>query len=1065
MPTIDRRSFLGSLGAVAAVGSLPRPVTAFLVPDHAPQLPAAPRLALFREPEFPTLDARPIRERTLQAAFDGLAVTELGVAELGALAPDAFDVFINPYGSAFPKGAWCTLLDFLAAGGNWVNVGGTPLSVPVRREDRGWRAEIRQTAYHKALGITQAFPVDVDDLTGYVANPRVAAARALAGGIEADTVYELYYRLTREKEFPDEDGSDGPREGVVIPLLSLFGDGEHPVAAPVVRLDRTAGPFAGGRWVLANFDGSISAAALRALIDDAALGSRQLTVAPSLACYRDGERPAVTVTLKTPGNERRGTGLTCRVAVFDDRDRPIASAELPLEGSGFVAAAAATLEPAFGRLEPGLYRVEAELLAADGSSFDGLRATSGFWIHDRALLMSGRPFTTDAHNLLRDGVPYVVTGTSYMATDVHRRFLLEPNPHVWDRDFAAMRRAGVNMIRTGIWTGWKRYMPEPGSMNEAALRALDAFLLSARRHDVPVIFTFFAFVPESWGGENPYLDPRAVDAQKQFISAIVTRYKEMNDVIWDLINEPSCCSPNRLWQTRPNYDEYETRAWREWLRERFSAETDHELTTKLAQLWRTTPDDALELPEPAEFGDRNIFEDLRPLKAMEYRLFANNVFTRWAREMAATIRQAGGPQQLVTVGQDEGGTYERPAPMFHGPVVDFTSNHTWWLNDDLLWDSVVTKTPDRPNLISETGIMFYERIDGSAWRTEHEARDLLERKLVLATVTDTAGFIEWIWNTNPYMPLDNEAAIGLLRADGSAKPELHALEGIARFVAQSMRDLGSREREPVVMLIPHSHMFSVRNYATAATQRCVRTMHYHLRVTMGAVGEYALDRLDYKPKLLILPCARILTETAWRRLLELVRDGATLLVTGPIESDEHWLPVQRLERFGVDATLRPVAQEEHLAIGDMLFRLSYRGDQLQRLEKSVPAPGAPARVAEFREGRGRLIWSPLPVELAEQVAPTTVLYRQALAAANVEPVFRVERVDPGVLIYPAVYREAVLYGIVSELGSATDVRLTHVETETPLQVALPAGRAALALLGRSDGRTLGRYAPVPRSSG
>jgi hypothetical protein len=1064
MPSIDRRRFLGSLGAAAVAGSLPRPLEALLVPRDAPQLPGAPRLALFREPDFPTLDGRPIAAQTLRAALENFETTELGVADLEALGPGTFDVFLNPYGSAFPKDAWQAILDFLAAGGNWVNVGGVPFSVPVRREGRDWLAEVPQTAYHKALGMTQAFPVEVGDLSDYLANPRVAAARELAGGIEAETVYELYYRLTREKEFPDEDGSDGPREGLVTPLVSVMGDGEHPVAAPVVRLDRTEGPYAGGRWVLANFDGSISAAALRALVEDAALGSRQLTVRPSLACYLEGERPAVTVALRTPGSERRGTGLTCRIEVFDDRDQPIAAADLPLEGSGFVAAAAATLEPAVGRLEPGLYRVEAAL-AAEEVSFDGLRASSGFWIYDPDLLAGGRPFTADAHNLLRDGVPWVVTGTSYMATDVDRRFLLEPNPHVWDSDFAAMRRAGVNMIRTGIWTGWKSYMPEPGSMDEAALRALDAFLLTARRHDMPVIFTLFAFVPESWGGTNPYLDPRAVEAQKTFISRIVERYAAMNDVIWDLINEPSCCSPSRLWQTRPNYDEHETSAWRAWLRERFSAQTDDDLVARLSLLWRTLPDEAIALPRLQEFGDRNIFEGLRPLKAMEYRLFANDVFTRWAREMVATIREAGGAQQLITVGQDEGGTYERPGPMFHGPVVDFTSNHTWWLNDDLLWDSVVTKTPDRPNLISETGIMFYERIDGSAWRTERDARDLLERKLVLATATDTAGFIEWIWNTNPYMPLDNEAAIGLLRTDGSAKPELQVLEGIARFVAESMHDLGPREPEPVVMVIPHSHMFSVRNFATEATQRCVRTMHYHCRVTMGAVGEYALDRLDYVPKLIVLPSPRILTQAAWQRTLQLVRSGATLLVTGPIDSDEHWLPVERLEHFGVEAAVRPVAQEEHLGIGNMLYRLSYRGERFQRLEKAVPASGAPSRVEEFREGRGRVITSPLPVELADQVAPTAVLYRYALGAANIEPLFRVERTDPSVLIYPAVYRDAVLYGIVSELGSATAVRLTHAETGTPLEVALPAGRAALVLLRRSDGRTLGRYTPAARSSG
>ena len=47
-------------------------------------------------------------------------------------------------------------------------------------------------------------------------------------------------------------------------------------------------------------------------------------------------------------------------------------------------------------------------------------------------------------------------------------------------------------------------------MTDPMLRALDVFLLTARRHDVPVIFTFFAFVPPAWGGRNPYFDPQSV---------------------------------------------------------------------------------------------------------------------------------------------------------------------------------------------------------------------------------------------------------------------------------------------------------------------------------------------------------------------------------------------------------------------------------------------------------------------------------------------------------------------------------------------------------------------------
>ncbi|UCF20940.1 MAG: cellulase family glycosylhydrolase [Gemmatimonadota bacterium] len=1030
-----------------------------LLADPARSTTQRARVALLEEPGFPSIDGITLTGQPLASALSAFETTALTVQELERLNASAFDVFINPYGSAFPKQGWPNLIAYLRAGGNWLNLGGVPFAVPVVRAADGWRSEARQTAFHKTLGITQAFPVDTGVAGQIDIYPEVAPFFAEAGDLVAPVVYELYYRLTREPEFPGEDGSDGVREATVTPLVSHSTGREHPIAVPIVRVDRLHGPHAGGRWVLANFQGAIATAILPALIEHAALGASQLDVRPSFACYRRGEIPVLTVTLSRPGLGAAAPTI-CQLGIFDDANRPFATADIALHGAGSAASGSIALEPEPGAvLPPGLYRAEATLDSVD-SPERTVTATTAFWVFDRDLLRGGKPFTTDAHSLLREGKPYIVTGTSYMASDVHRRFLLEPNPHVWDRDFAAMRRAGINMIRTGIWTGWKRYMPQVGNFEESALRALDAFLLTARRHDIPVIFTFFAFIPESWGGANPYLDAEAVQAQKTFVASIVSRYREMNDVIWDLINEPSFCSPDRLWVTRPNYDDHEAREWRAWLQERYPSASTEDLEQRLAELWRALPEEALDLPRLEEFGDRNIFEGLRPLKAADYRLFANEMFSRWARDLADFIRREGSAGQLVTVGQDEGGTYERPAPMFHGAAVDFTSNHTWWLNDDLLWDSIVTKTPGRPNLISETGVMFYERIDGSAWRTEATARDLLERKLVIALATDTAGFIEWIWNTNPYMPLDNEAAIGLLRADGSAKPELAVVSHLARFTHESLKGLGPRQPEPALMVIPHSNMFSVRNQATAATQRCVRAMHYHCQVPMRAVSEYALDRIDEQPQLIVVPSPRVLSERAWRSLLECTRNGATLLISGPFDDDDHWLPASRMQSLGLQANAQPVAQEETLKIGDASWHLSFRGEKLQRIERSVVSGQEAATVIELPLGEGRLIWSPLPVELAEQVEPTVALYRRALASASLLSPLTDETAGPGVLIYPAHFRDATLYALVSELGHAFTAAFSDRATGTRLEVALPAGRAALLLLDRGNGSLRAVYQPA-----
>ena len=198
-----------------------------------------------------------------------------------------------------------------------------------------------------------------------------------------------------------------------------------------------------------------------------------------------------------------------------------------------------------------------------------------------------------------------------MASDVHRRFLFEPNPAVWDNDFREMKAAGVNMVRTGIWTGWKKYMPEPGKVNEAVLRAFDAFVLTAHKYDIPVIFTFFAFLPETWGGENAYLDPRSVKAQQQFISAFTQRCARADDVIWDFINEPSFGSYKYIWSCRPNYDAHEQAAWKQWLRERYPAASEEEHVSRLQELWRTT-DNSLDLPKPQDFESVNLIDERLP---------------------------------------------------------------------------------------------------------------------------------------------------------------------------------------------------------------------------------------------------------------------------------------------------------------------------------------------------------------------------------------------------------------------------------------------------------------------
>jgi cellulase (glycosyl hydrolase family 5) len=1027
-----RRKFLKTIGSAAVATALPNVILSAQT--------QAPSVALFWEPGFPSIQGCDLTLDTLQKALKDFAVTVLNERDLIAQLNTAhFDLLVTPFGSAFPKRAWPAMLQYLRNGGNWLNIGGVPLSRPVVRAGTEWRPEPTQTSYHKRLGITHAFPVSTSTYKSDLP--------MMESSFKAQEVFELYVRLSSSNNEPDEAGSDGPHEGVVQPLISMVNSDGRKVAAPVIEIDRLVGEFAGGRWVLANFNRIIEGWLVTTLAGRATLGALRFEVKSDFASYKPGETPTFTVEVLRPkGDLQKLASKDCNVEVSDSRGRVASRLTVPLKTDGQKASGSIKL-PDGAKLAPGFYYVQATL---ESPPYD-LTHDNGFWIYDDALLARGKALTTDQHWFYRDDKVFPVTGTTYMASDKHRRFLFEPNPFVWDKDFRAMKAAGVNMVRTGIWTGWKKYMPEVGKVDEARLRAFDAFLLTAHQYDIPVIFTFFAFLPETWGGANAYLDPRAVKAQQQFISAFTNRCRNVDDVIWDLINEPSFCSPKFLWNCRPNYDDYEEAAWKQWLKERYTTITGAEKTNPLQLGWRTTAADTLDLPKLQDFESVHLIDERQPLKTLDYRLFAQDMFKQWVRQMTTAIRSNGNKKQLITVGQDEAGVGDSPNMQFFTDEVDFTSLHNWWNNDDLVWDSVLAKTTTNLSLMEETGVMFYEKSDGGSWRSEEEVSRLLERKLAISFAVSGAGFIEWIWNTNPYMNSTNEVGIGFHRVDGSMKPELQPFLRIATFMARYGQLLQHRLPEPVGMVIPHSQMFAPRSFAQEATRRCVRAMYYHCGVGLQAISEYRVDDLSL-PQLLIVPSPRVLTEKCWNSLLEQAQRGATIAISGPIDLNDHWLPSPRLSP---KAESRPVAETEAITIGAREYLVRYEGEKMQRIEKTVVETPVRPLIYDYENG-GKIIWSTLPLELGDSMSALVAFYRFALAKARIAPTFTASPQTPGVLVTPSFFQKYVLYTFVSEIDRDTRMLVTHHMSRTRFSVTVPAQRTAMVLLHRESGRIIGR---------
>lgn len=1009
------------------------------------------RVIIFWEEHFPFVDTLEIDSKWLIDALPPVdSVKTAGVSELiKELSGGRVDLLINPYGSAFPKSAWPEILAYLEQGGCLLNLGGAPFSVPVCKDGGQWRPEIRQTAYHRELGINQVYAVPTDKVKKYQTTETEPLLSGLIEEFGCDCVYELQVRLTSKPDHPNEIGSSGSREAILRPLLYGLDSNGRRIVAPVVALDRIYGRFAGGRWVLANFkSGTLPRKEIiTRLAAFAAVGAREFWVSPSFACYYPDERAALVIRanrFRMPSDEKGFVSLY--IAIRKDNvtvlqeNIDITDFRLPYMRS----------IPLKIPLSPGVYTVLARLSTGDPQLSDKFadHYLTGFWCYDQSVAKTTQPLTVGKDYFMRGEKVVPLVGTTYMASDVHRRFLFEPNVAVWERDFAEMKGAGINIIRTGFWTAFRHVMLEPGRPREDVMRAFTAFMLTAAKYEMPVIFNLFAFAPELFEGENWYLDPRSLQAQKEFVFALASRGAEFNNLMWDLVNEPSYPGGGRFWRSRPNYDQYERAAWDEWIKRRHASD---DVTEK----WRITPGKPLDLPDNEHFEDRYVFQGEGHLRVLDFRLFVQEVFGRWVREIRSAIRANGNPRQLITVGQDEGGQGERPNPQFHWKDVDFTCTHTWWLNDDLLWSGLACKTPEKPALVGETGIMHVEDPGRTARRMEEDCRNLLERKLVVAFASGGSGAIQWIWNTNLYMPDDNEAAIGLHRADLTAKPEAEPLFAIRAFMTEARSYMEDRQPEDVVMVIPYSGMFGPRDTASAPVRVATRAMHYHCNTPMRVVGEYTLENLG-TPRLIVLPSPRVLSQGAWETLLKAVREGATLLATGPIDWDEYRRPAPRLIEIGIDAEVRPVTREERVIIFGSEYRLTFGGDKIHRVDKAVVC-GVPNLVKSEQVGKGKLIWANLPFEHADNIEPLVALYAYALRQAGISPVYSVSSAVPEVLIRPLIFARGILYCVVSETDCDLDFDLTDNLTHRTFKVSIPAQRAIMFMLSRSDGTVVAEY--------
>lgn len=1011
-------------------------------------------IVIFRENGFPSADTAPAPDSLLQQALPGAQFAS--ATELKDRLNSA-GLLILPYGSAFPEESWPDIYGFLQRGGNLLVLGGRPFSRAAYRDGNGWKLREYSVRYTRPLMIDQYQETPGSEGLKFESNPAIPLAilqfkwkQGYSPIIHLSAV-DLYNR----------GGSAGSIDSTLDALAwGLLSDGRR-MSAPVIQIDHLQHGFDGGRWIFVDaelspdFYTSRNAQELiQKLAEHASYGAEEFTVRPNYPLYLPGEK----IELNVRWFSARKSNAPALLSIEFDPEIPFldnsAPVQLPITKPLIYAAPR----------EKGLHIITATLSIGSEKRI----YHSAFWTRDDDYLRSGPKLNVNKDYFELDGKPLAVIGTTYMSSEVQRLYFDHPNVYVWDQDLRQIHDAGLNMIRTGWWTGWDKFCDENGQPYERTLRTLEAYLMTARKYGLPVQFNFFAFLPEVLGGVNPYLDPEAVRKQRTLVSSVAARFHEVPFLAYDLINEPSFSK--RLWTMRPNGDWIETQKWNEWLDKHYPDRAT------LAAAWNvpiTSVQGTIPLPEDIDFSPRGMYNGRNSLRIYDYEMFAQESFANWVKTLRKAIRETGS-QQLITVGQDEGGFQDRLSPAFFGDQVDFTTNHSWWQNDSILWNSLVAKQPGKAMLIQETGLQRELNLDETSRRTPENEAALFERKVAMSFVQGS-GAIEWLWNTNSYMTEGNETPIGAIHADGTEKPEATVMRNFAKFAAQLSPHLRNPQPAQVAVIASQAAQYSaIADLQIEAQRKAVRALAYYDHVTPYIVYENHIDKIG-SPELAILPSPQALTEEAWKALLEYVDNGGNLLITGPVDRDEHGQRVNRAIQIIPGTSVQPltfhngvisyhgdVFRNNVIALVDENIPLAFNQDAQTWLESlrfsSTGADYWGQNFAAVKRGKGSITWIADPLEFAEGDDASAQVYSLRLEKdREFGPHYEHQNVSPGVMIYPIVLEDSILYTMVSDDASAADIDLTDKTTGVHLTLKLPAEHAALALIGKKEKAVIAKY--------
>lgn len=979
---------------------------------------------------------------------NGIPACVIDVASASAENLSDCSILINAMGPYYVEENIGLLVDFFHSGKNILHLGSMPFTKNVTDE-------ITNNRVLRGFGIVDDF-VPIKENSSYVTfskgmpYPTPALPMCLTGLTSA--VYHLCETIDGENK----------RCAYLEPLLEAYNDNNELVAIPVIRVvtyDR-------GSMSFFNFDFSNDMLTepfyrdlLLQVLEKELLGNLRLSVDSDFSLYAPTEEKAITIRVENINCQANEVELVLRL--FNDGNRCAANAaiyEKKIFLTDFPYETTITL-PSGVASSSSLYKIEATLCS--GVVTMACKET-GFLVLSSEEITSElahfKPMYIDesvsSDYCLVDGKPTAILGTTHFVTDVYRECFYSMNAWLCDKELSQLQADGFNVLRSGNWVHIPEFYNADGSIGTRGIRALQTYFILAARHGFTVQFALGTILLNQWDrSRSPIHDAGMRQMCMNLVRSFAENFKDYPNVSLDIVNEPSYSVKGAWSPGRPSWEEGELVRYKAWLQEKYDT------IEALRNAWGETSL-TLKSFDDVTMPDWGIFQ--RGLCRTEQRqnhqpladffTFTRLEFSDWTGEIRELVRKIA-PDMIVTMGRDE----TLRVPLQQDEVlavnIDMVCWHQWNYNSSILSEYLLNRVRGKICVAQEMGMYRFDDITSGKRHSDKETAATLYKKLLYAH----GNFVQWQAHDDPYMYELSENSLGLYRADKTPTPGVFSIKALIQTERNMQHLMYGREDEKIKILSVYnmSYYWTVDNsLAHQGIKNHITALCNHMHEQADFLPEH-LFKLENasaigNPKLIILPGIQTLYHDTWEELLNYVQSGATLLVNGCIDKDEHFCEdakIGALDASDITYATRKLLNFEKLCLDGKEYVLDFRpvvgyADVTNLLDcGQVTVDDSTRKVAgnsitEYHVGQGTILYCPYPVELSGNMDAICALYAYAIEKAQASnDIYRIEDARPQMLLTAISYQACTVYTIVNE-GFADSITFTDLRSGKTLTVAL-----------------------------